>query len=333
MISLLLLLSCSDYKLSGGNDNPPGGDGGRPDGGAAEDGGGGDSGWLPPTEETGDGGGETLKIDVLVIVDVAYSYDCYHPDVDLRVRQLAEELWATGHDVAMAVATYDDYAMSGKWWARTGGKPYTLVQQMTTNKARVESTAAGLAMEWGGDGPGSAYEAIVQGLKGQGYDQDCSGSYDSTYDVKPYEATSRDAFGGRVTGVRDSGVPGTGDKAGVGFRDGAQRVVILHVDNSIRDRSYGDDLPTGACLGVASASDAASAITGADAHFIGINAYEFQDEDGTPQAQLRALAASVGALWDADGDGIKSDLAVQSGSWDWPEAHQTVEIILQMVGG
>lgn len=341
-MTLLLLLSCSDYKLSG---DPKGNadDGGRPeDGGGESDGGGGDSGWTPTDPETGDGGagdggagdgGASAKmIDVVVIVDVAYSYSCYHPDVDLRVQQLAEELWATGHDVAMAVATYDDYAVSGTWWARTGGTPYTLVQQMTTDIERVRTTASTLSMEWGGDGPGSAYEAIVQSIKGTGYDMDCDGRYDSETDVKPWNARSDDAFGGGVAGVEDSGVPGTGSRSGVGFREGAERVVILHVDNSIRDRDYGDDLPSGACLGSATATSAAAAITSVDAHFIGINAYEFQDEDGTPQAQLRALAINVGALWDEDGDGVASDIAVQSGSWDWPEAHQTVEMILQMVG-
>lgn len=337
LLPALLLLSCSDYKLSGDPKGNPGDGGAGQDGGAPGDGGG-DSGWTPTDPETesdggsGDGGAaEVKKIDVVVIVDIAYSYDCYHPDVDLRVRQLAEELWATGHDVAMAVATYDDYMVSGTWYARTGGKPYTLVQQMTTDISLINTAAAGLSMEWGGDGPGSAYEAIVQAIKGVGYDQDCDGRYDADNDLKPWEARSDDAFGGGVGGVQDTSVPGTGSKSGVGFRDGAERVVVLHVDNSIRDRDYGDDLPTGACLGVATATSAAAAITSVDAHFIGINAYEFQDEDGTPQAQLRSLAINVDALWDADGDGIASDIAVQSGSWDWPEAHQTVEIILQMV--
>lgn len=340
-----LLMSCSDYDLSSGDKPAGGGDGGAPgDGGAGMDGGG-DGGSDPPDDETGDGGtgdggtgdgGDTgppvdaQKIDVVVLVDVAYFYDCYHPELELRVTELADALGASGHDVAMAVASYDDYNLPDEWWVATGGRPYTLEQQMTEDLDLVRATATRLEMVWGGDGPGSGYEAVVQALKGRGYDQTCDGVYDSSRDIKPFEAYAGDAFGGGVAGVYNSGVPGTGDRAGVGFRPGATRVLVLAVENSLRDRDYGHELPTGACLGVASSDDAVTALTDSDARFVAINAYEFQDLDGTPQDQLESLATRTASRWDADHDGVKDELAVLSGSWDWPPVDQLLDVILQV---
>lgn len=335
-----LWLSCSDYKLNGGAGGNTGGDGGAPgggDGGAAT---GDDTGWRPTDDEPGGDGGasdggtpvEARKIDVVVLVDTAYWYDCYHPEIDVRVAELAEALMATGHDVGFAVATFDDYNQPGEWWAADGGRPYTLVQQLTTDLTAIRSSTASLEMVWGGDGPGTGYEALVQAVRGRGYDQTCDGAYDSSRDVKPWQAAGDDAFGGAIHGVQDTTVAGTGTLAGVGFRTGAARVVVLAVENALRDTAYGHDLPSGACLGAATALDAENALTSAGAAFVGINAYEFQDIDGTPQDQLRSLAANTSALWDEDGDGLKDDLAVLSGSWDWPPVDQAVDVILQVAG-
>jgi len=346
-----LLAGCSDYKLnSGGPANQVGPDGGAAagDGGAGD--GGGDSGSQPPDDEQGDGGGgsstdgggdggtdggavsDGRKIDVVILVDTAYWYDCYHPDLAAEVDGLVDALLDSGHDAAVAIATYDDYNVAGQWWAADGGLPYVLLQQLTTDRVRLHAASATLAMVWGGDGPGSGYEAVVQAMRGRGYDQNCNGSYDHDTDVRPFSASSSDAFGGSVTGLEDSGTPGTGTSAGVGFRTGAERVVVLNVQDSIRDTSYGHDIPSGACPGVASESGAASALTGIGAHMVGVNAYEFSDIDSTPQDQLRTLASDTSSLWDADGDGRKNDLAVLSSGWEWPATSDLTRAIFQVSG-
>lgn len=333
----LALFACSDYDIQGDEKDPPAGrrdDTGDPatdtgdvaddtdsaDGGdtVGDSGGGG---------ETGDPDAPSGKIDVVLLVDVAYFYDCYHADLALRTGELITTLFSSGADVAVAIATYDDYQVENEWFAAWDGLPYRLEQQLTTDTSRLQSAASGLELEWGGDGPGSGYEAIVQATAGLGYDQDCDHAYDSGTDVKPFEKDRGDAFSGNVNGTSDSSVPGTGTTPGVGFRTGSTRIVILFAENTLRDRGEGHEVPSGACPGVAGRSDAVSALRGANALFLGVNAYEFQDMDTALQEQLEDLASSTGSKIDADQDGARDDLAVLSGSWDWPSTSLLVDAI------
>ena len=66
---------------------------------------------------------------------------------------------------------------------------------------------------------------------------------------------------------------------------------------------------------------------GVTAKFLGVNAYEFQDEDHLLQEQLVDLADSTGSKIDSDGDGARDDTAVLSGSWDWPATSVIVAAI------
>ena len=163
MLAQFVLLSCSDYDLSGkaNHDGPvreeedtvP-----DTDTDVADDSGSPDTDTnVPPDDTAGKGDYPDGKIDVVLIIDVAYSYDCYRVELPTRTHALIEALIDSGADVAISLATYDDYDVDGEWWVAYGGNPYTLEQQLTTDKSRLLSVAGGLEFNWGGDDPGTGY--------------------------------------------------------------------------------------------------------------------------------------------------------------------------------
>ncbi|MES2643174.1 MAG: hypothetical protein V4850_27065 [Myxococcota bacterium] len=329
LLLFLVLAACSEYDL-GKTPDEPGGKG-RPDTDipdtdtdtTADSGPGPDSGMTTVPDDTAPDTDIPVdvpagKIDVVLIVDVAYVYDCYHADVAVHTDALVNALLDSGADVAVAIATFDDYQVSGEWFAASGGLPYVLGQQLTTDRARLLSAASRLGLEWGGDGPGSGLEALVQATSGDGYDQDCNGRFDSTTDVRPFNARGSDAFGGSATGAAVTTTPGTGTRPGVGYRDGSKRVVVLLAENTFRDQAESHDFPSGSCSAAKTRTAAVTAMASVDAKFLGVNAYEFQDIDTALQEQLVDLARSTSSQIDADGDGAYDDVAVLSGSWDWP---------------
>ncbi len=337
-VALALLASCTEYDLSGESDDPKGNpreedttattdtdttvDSGTTGGGTVTD-----------TDEPGpDDTTPAGRIDIVLVMDVAYWYDCYRVELPERTVELVNALFDSGADLAISIVSYDDYAVDGNWWIAYGGLPYTLNLQMSTSRDQVLAAASALEFTWGGDGPGTGYEALLQATTGRGYDQDCDGSYGSETDIKPYTAGSADAFGGGVNGLRDSSVPGTGSVAGVGFREGSTRVLVVFAENSMRDRADGHDVPSGTCLGVAGRSDAADALNAMSAKLLGVNAYEFQDEDSELQLQLEDLADRTSSKIDRDQDGARDDLAVLSGSWDWPATAVIVQAIWDLAG-
>lgn len=331
----LILLSCSDYDLGKTGDEPgeprrddtsaPATDTSEADSGPVDSGGG-------QVTDTDDGDPPVSgKVDVVLIVDVAYVYDCYHADVATHTDALVTALLGSGVDVAIAIASFDDYQVSGEWFAAWDGLPYILDQQLTNDLGRLRTAAAGLALEWGGDGPGSGLEAIAQAADGDGYDQNCDGRFDATTDIRPFNQRSTDAFGGAVSGLADASTPGTGTKSGIGWRDGSKRVIVVLAENSFRDRDEAHETPTGACTPVTTRSAAISAITAVDAKFLGVNAYEFQDIDPLLQEQLEDIARGTSSKIDSDGDGARDDVAVLSGSWDWPATPVTVQAIWDLV--
>ncbi len=327
-----LALSCSDYDLSKGNTAQP----------------------VPPTHGNGHdpqtdtsaqvdsgetGGADTQvpdvpegKVDVVLLIDVAYFYDCYHADLALNTAALVDALLDSGADVAIGIASFDDYYVDGEWYTAWAGVPYTFGTQITTDRSRLHAAASSLELEWGGDGPGDGYEAIRQATVGTGYDQDCDGKLDGATDISPFQKSKSDAFGGKVAGLYDSGVAGAGDQGGMGFRKGSKRVVVLITENSLRESKYGDEMPAGSCPAGATKSDAVTGITDLGAKFLGVNAYEFWDEDSKPQDQLEAIATNTSSKIDKDGDGKKDELAVFGENWDWPTTATLVDAIWQLAG-
>lgn len=322
--------ACSDYELTQGTDKTGQQDSGGRDFNPRDDT---DDTQVDDTDSGAVDNPDTAeddvpdgKIDVALVIDIAYLYDCYHANLQVQTAALIDSLFDSGADVAIGAVTYDDYFVDNEWYTAWEGYPYTMVQQLTTDRATAKTSMSTLELEWGGDDQGDGHEALLQVAAGLGYDQDCDGKYEEYYDIKPFNSTAGDAFGGNSGALAKSGVPGSGTTAGIGWRTDSKRVVILVIENDIRDRSYGDEMP-GGCPSAATKSDAVTALKNADIEFLGINAYEYQHEDPRPQEQLEALATSVGSKIDADGDGSRDDLAVLSGSWDWPATPKIVSAI------
>jgi len=169
-------------------------------------------------------------------------------------------------------------------------------------------------------------EALYQVATGQGYDQNCDGHYDSSTDILPYRSSSKDAFGGGGGESYDSHVEGAGTSGGVGWREGAMRVVLLATDNEIRDPDAGHDV-LGGCSGSAGYSDVVQSFTENGVKFMGINVYEYQTNDPTLQSQLNALATGTESYIENG-----NTPAVFFGSWNWPSVHLISDALWDLSG-
>ena len=275
---------------------------------------------------------EGFPVDVFLLLDDAYSYSCYHPTHSEFIPALAEELFSRFNDATFGFGTYDDYKQDGENWASTGGNPYELHAQLTTDEGLIRSESRDISMVYGGDAPGSGYEAMVQAMTGQGYDAACDAEFSSGYDVKPFRAGASDVFGGAVEGTYDPSVEGTGEDPGVGFRKASAKILIVGADNVWRDEDLGHDMPTDTCDAPATPEVAARSITRGGAKFLGVNVYEFYYYDDSIQLQLESMAEATDSYIDQDGDDTYDDLAVLSGSWDWPEPSVVVDAVEDLIG-
>lgn len=269
--------------------------------------------------------GPTL-IDVFLILDTAYDYSCYHPNLEHFAEHLVEELFDTYDGVAVGMALYDDYVGLGGNSASDGGHPFRVLNLITTDEAALMESAEGLRMVYGGDSWGSGYEALYQAAMGPGFDMDCDGIFDPHQDVLPFMASEDDAFHGTVGQSYDPAVPGIGTRPGVGWRDGAKHIAVIASDNSFRDATRGG-LPEGSCGDAATSELAIRALSASDVKVLGLNVYEYQFSDSTLQSQLVNLSKQTDSWIDEDGDGQLDDVAVLHGSWNWPEMSNVMRAI------
>jgi hypothetical protein len=180
---------------------------------------------------------------------------------------IAKELNNEIEDITFGVATYRDYNFSS--FGGQGDLPFQLETQQTSDLSRVQSALNGISASGGGDGEESAMEAIYQATNGKGYDQDCDGYYDPSTDVPPFERASDDAFGGNESGNYSSGVEGTGELGGMGFREDVLPIIILGTDAPLRDPDNGYPGP-GGCLQDAGKDAASAGLASLDAKLIGV---------------------------------------------------------------
>jgi len=266
-------------------------------------------------------------VDVYLLLDVAYNYSCYHPDLNRFIDEIIEALYDHFGNVAVGFGVYDDYRESS--WA-TVGLPYEMRHAISTDHDSVKDAARALRMEYGGSDEGSAYEAIYQAVWGAGFDHTCDGAFDPSKDIRPWAPMESDAFGGTVEGLKDE-FPADGDRRGVGWREGATHIVIYSVDNIIRDAAVGSRFPEGSCGEPATADTVAAALAVTDTKLLGINVYEWQASDSRPQNQLDALAEATGSYIDADGDGSFDDPAVLAAGWDWPPMADVIDAVEDLI--
>jgi len=266
-----------------------------------------------------------VTVDIFLLVDTAYSYSCYHPRIPDFLEELVNHLLLVYDDLALGFGIYDDYQVPG--WAAGSGVPYKMVHQISTDGDSILEEASEHNMLYGGDAAGSGWEALHQAASGVGYDHNCNGDFESTWDIKPFIAEESDAFSGECGQSYDSEVQGTGKGKGVGFRAGSLPVFMLAADNHIRDEAMGDPLPEDACHGAATFDDAVSSVRNLDAKVLGINVYEYWSTDDTLLGQLNELAEATGSYIDKDDNGSKDDPAVLFGSWNWPPIEDVVDAL------
>ncbi len=216
-------------------------------------------------------------------------------------------------DIAFGVATFDDYAVDPYGVPGTD-LPFELIQQITTDTAAVQTALDSINLHDGGDQSESSMEALYQAATGAGHDLTCNGSYDADTDVRPFAASSGDAFGGSVSGANNSSTPGAGTLGGVGFRTGSVPIIAYATDTTMRDPDSGDPAP-GSCLTPAGESDVVSALNtinakliGVDIPFLPILPFPIPGLLPSPRPQMEALATQTGSQADLTGNGIPDPL-------------------------
>ena len=240
--------------------------------------------------------------DVAFLIDTTGSMSGTINGMTSEFSSIVSQLSGILPDAQYGVATFDDYNYGG--YGSGQDKPFELRQQITSDISRVQSSLSSIPLHYGNDGPESGMEGLYQSLTGEGYDQDCNGSYASADDVKPFLASSSDPFNGGGGEFYDSSSAGGGTEGGYGFRPYALPIVVYATDNYMRDPSAGYGAP-GGCPGDATGADVVSATNALGGYLIGIGA-----NSGTPLPQMRDLATKTGSLADTDGDGAADDLLV-----------------------
>ena len=209
------------------------------------------------------------KLDVVFSVDTTGSFggeiDALQRDV---LAVVAPRLEARVPDVAFAVTRFED--MPREPFGGPRDEPFTLVRAMTTSSALLASAVASLdaPLGYGGDMPEAGAEALFQIATGDG--------------LSPF-----------VAAYAPSRVAGGERQGGVGFRDGAMRVVVHVTDAPPHDPSdYG-----GAVSGAHSLAQAVAALRLNDVFVIGVAS----NEEARPH--LESVAAGTGAVVAPASDG------------------------------
>lgn len=146
------------------------------------------------------------------LLDVHFSIDTtgsFREEIEALKRDLTSSivpsLRSRISDVALGVSRFEDLPVDP--FGDPGDVPFRLVSPITTSLAEVDNAVASLDMPLGsgGDTPEAGAEALYQIATGEG--------------LSPYVAAWSRASG-----------PGGGNRAGVGFRDGALAVVVHVTD-------------------------------------------------------------------------------------------------------
>jgi len=253
---------------------------------------------------------EILMADVLFLLDTTCSMTDVLADVRQNFSQVVSALSIPS--VAYGVAEFDDYAMLPFGSINWSDKPFRLQQQVTENTTAVQNALNGLGIRDGEDWPESGMEALFQAATGQGFDQDCLGTYHWQTDVPPFVHGPTDAFSGSTPGVYLSAYPGS--RGGAGFRDGAVPILVYATDAEMRDPDIGYPSPA-ACSSPAGSSDVIGAVNGLGGKLIGV-AVDGDTPPGAnnPVAAMNNLANQTGSLADLDGNGFPEPLVYEGTS-------------------
>jgi hypothetical protein len=249
----------------------------------------------------------TLQVtmgDVAFEIDTTCSMGSTATAMAAEFSNIVTALATTIPDAEYGVATYDDYACCGFGYSSSMDLPFQLRQQITSDVAQVNTVLTrDVAIHYGGDGPESGMEALLQGASGVGYDMTCNGTYDASTDVRPFLSSSTDPFGGAGGQSYSSSWAGGGTIGGFGFREYALPVIVIATDYDLRDAEGGYGTP-GGCPQDAGFSDVVAAFNDTGAYMIGVHVNSYTT---APYSQMQRLATDMGSYADLDGDGASDD--------------------------
>jgi len=192
-------------------------------------------------------------------------------------------------------------------YGSVGDKPFMFTIGVTDDMTKLQSAVNSWSPGGGSDGPEGSMEGLYQAASGEGYDQNCNGSYDSTTDMLPFLESASDPFGGGGGENYDPTTSGIGIKGGFGFRDYSLPVIIYATDNYMRDATSTNATYNGVpggCPLDAGEGDVASSFLDLGAYFIGVAT------SALPVPQMDTLAADTNSYADMNGDGTADDLLV-----------------------
>ncbi len=226
--------------------------------------------------------------DVAFLLDTTGSMGTLASTMAQQFSGIAGSLSKEIEDITFGVASFRDYNYGS--FGGQGDLPFTLMSQQTSDLSRVQSALDSISAGGGGDGEEASMEAIYQATTGKGYDQECDGYYDSSTDVPSFDRSADDAFNGSESGVGSSGIEGTGDLGGMGFREDVLPVLILATDAPFRDPDNGYAGP-GGCLQDAGYDEASAGLSDLSASLIGVGVN--YSSGSTSYAQMAGIADLV----------------------------------------
>jgi hypothetical protein len=258
-----------------------------------------------------------LKIqygDVVFLTDTTCSMGSTLNATADRFAEIVTEIGKTFENAAFGFAQFDDY-MYGSMGS-TPDKPFLLLQQVTSDESAMQDELNKVQLHNGSDGQESTVEALYQGITGQGYDQNCNGSYDAGTDIPPFVESTTDPFKGKQKGVYDSSVPDTGTRGGFGFRDYSLPILVYATDIYIRDPESPNASirqTPGGCPQDAASSDMFAALSDLGGYIIGIDVGSYGSTSPySPYSEMIRYAQETGSVADLDGDGEANEELVFS---------------------
>ena len=235
--------------------------------------------------------------DVAFILDTTTSMGATAAAMGSEFTNIAEELSDTLDDVTFGVAVHRDYAPP---IGINGDLPFILLTQQTSDLDRVSDVLSDIPLVGGGyDMPEASYEALIQATTGRGFDDRCDGEYDERQDVPPFIRSTDDAFGGTEGGVYSAAVQGTGDRGGMGFREGALPIIILATDAAQKDADSGTFLMPDGCPEDATKSGVLDGLDALGARLIGIGV---RFSPTSQKHQQLSEVADMMTTWSGTGD-------------------------------
>ncbi len=186
----------------------------------------------------------TDQVDVFLLFDDTGSFADEVSSLASQFTALVASLESSLPTVefGFGVGRFEDYGGQGADFSgeTTTGRPFTLNQPIITvadaggitARDNLIATALGnTAPGFGGDGPESAIaEGLFQVATGAGFDGNGDGDTVDSGDAGETSTQTNPGFSGDVPAFDTNVLPTSGSIGGVGFRPGAQRIVLLATD-------------------------------------------------------------------------------------------------------